>query len=189
MVVRIMNWRIGWRECLGLLVLAFAASWSIKSLAQESAGPSGLLEVLRIDGTTVQIAEAGVLPDGLRLPDGSQISWEEVNELKTSNRLLGDDPTATVVRLRGSGILQVRSLSAREGVVTMTTDLAEIKYPLLDIQSIRLAKTEGQTEWQSLVSERSTEEDRLLVSTSRGPRVVAGLLEYGFGSCTDCVRR
>ncbi len=177
MVVRMVIWRFGWRDCLGLLVLAFTIAWSIESLAQESVGPGGLLDVLRIDGTTVKVSEKDVLLDGLRLSDGSQISWEEVHELKTSNRVLGDDPTATVVRLRGNGVLQARSVLASGGVVTITTDLAEIQYPLLDIHSIRLAKAEGQAEWQALVNERSAEEDRLLVSTSRGPRVVAGLLE------------
>ena len=145
--------------------------------AQDERQTEPSLTVVRIDGTSVRLSPSDVQADALRLADGTPFSWDEVLEITTANRLLGDDPTATVVRLRGGGVLQARGLSASDGVVTLTTDLADIKYPLLDIQSIRFAKSEGQAEWETLLNERSLEEDRLLVSTSRGPRVVAGLLE------------
>lgn len=181
MFVRTVNWRslVSALPRIAVFPALFLAlmSGSLTCLAQETVSPEMTFEVSKIDGTAIRVPLNGVSIEGLRPDNGSVVAWDEVNELKTTNRLLGDDATATVVRLRGNGILQVRSLTATEGMVTMTTDLAEITYPLLEIQSIRFANRDGQAEWQSLLQERSTEEDRMLVTTSRGPRVIAGLLD------------
>ncbi|MDP1560415.1 MAG: NPCBM/NEW2 domain-containing protein [Pirellulaceae bacterium] len=177
MFVRMVNWRNLVSGLPRILLFLAVASASTRCLAQETVSPEIPLEASKIDGTAIRVPLNGVLAEGLRPDNSSVVSWDEINELKTANRLLGDDATATVVQLRGNGVLQVRSLTAAEGMVTMTTDLAEITYPLLEIQSIRFANRDGQAEWQALLQERSTEEDRILVTTSRGPRVIAGLLD------------
>jgi hypothetical protein len=179
---------LNWRNMVKAFTVFVLLIWfapSAVSGAQETSSPDGMLEVSRINGTKFRIPPTGVSAAGVQPTDGPEISWEEINELTTKNALLGDDPTATVVRLRGNGVLQVRSLTAADGLVSMSTDLAEIRYPLLDIHSIRFAKSEGEAEWQALLQESSTEADRILVTTSRGPRVIAGLLE---GMDADAVR-
>ncbi|MBL8855413.1 MAG: hypothetical protein JNK57_15710, partial [Planctomycetaceae bacterium] len=135
---------LNWRNMVKAFTVFVLLIWfapSAVSGAQETSSPDGMLEVSRINGTKFRIPPTGVSAAGVQPTDGPEISWEEINELTTKNALLGDDPTATVVRLRGNGVLQVRSLTAADGLVSMSTDLAEIRYPLLDIHSIRFAKS------------------------------------------------
>jgi len=133
--------------------------------------------VTKIDGAQVTIPADRLGADGLRLADGAVLSWDEVREIQTGNRLLGDDPDAITVRLRDQGVTYARQVTLSDGVVALATDLSDIRYPLGDVRSIRYPAPEGEAEWAALLREPSGEVDRLLVTTSRGPRVVAGLLE------------
>lgn len=164
-------WRLSW------VLIASVGFFSAELYAQEAESQEPVLNVSRLDGQTDKVPLSAFGDAGFKAGDGTIVSWDEIDELKTAQRLLGDDASAIVVQLRGGGNLQVRSLTASDGLVTMTTDLAELKYPLLDIRSVRFPKAEGETEWQALLAERSAEADRLLVTTSRGPRTVSGLLE------------
>lgn len=160
----------------GVSLLVVGLGWATLN-AQVDSTQEPVLSVARLDGQTTKVPLSAFVESGFQTADGTLVSWDEIDELKTDQRLLGDDPSTIVVHLRGGGTLQVRSLTAANGLVTLTTDLAELKYPLLDIKSVRFPKPEGETEWQALLAEQSAEADRLLVTTSRGPRTVSGLLE------------
>lgn len=133
--------------------------------------------ITKIDGLQVTVTANRLANNGVSLEDGETLGWDEVRELQTGNRLLGDDPDVITVRLREQGVLYARQVTLSDGVVALATDLTDIQYPLVDVRSIRFPATEGETEWATLLREPSGEVDRLLVTTSRGPRVVAGLLE------------
>jgi len=137
-----------------------------------------LVQVVAIDGTVHRLTLDSLdETDGLISSQGFTLPLDGIREIRTGHARLGDDPTTITVHLGGQGELHVRSLSLSDGQLRMATDLAEFQYPLVDVRGIRFPGVEGQAEWQSLIDEPSREADRLLVSTSRGPRVVAGLLE------------
>lgn len=164
-------WHLSW------IWIALVGFNSAKLQAQASDTQEPILNVARLDGQTDKVPLSAFRETGFHASDGTAVSWDEIDEVNTTQQLLGDDTSAIVVQLRGGGNLQARSLTASDGLVTMTTDLAELKYPLLDIKSVRFPKPEGNAEWLALLAERSTEADRLLVTTSRGLRTVSGLLE------------
>jgi hypothetical protein len=166
MVVGVMAWSLG---LTGPMV--GPGTWG-----QESSETR--VDVVMLDGS-VRVGQLQSITGaaGLDSVDGRVVPLDDIRELRTPQRLLGDDPTTITVMLRGQGVLHARSLSVKEGVATIETDLAQLTYALLDIRGIRLPNQEGEAEWQTMLAEPSQEEDRLLVTTSRGPRIVAGLIE------------
>lgn len=168
------------------LLIGVLAATNSRLLAQENASASApdrspqsetRVVVTNIDGSQITVPADKLAADGVELANGAVLSWDEVRELQTGNRLLGDDPGAITVRFRDQGVLYARQVTMSDGVVALATDLTDIQYPLVDVRSIRFPATDGETEWVTLLREPSGEVDRLLVTTSRGPRVVAGLLE------------
>jgi hypothetical protein len=164
------------KGCWAFAVYLASATLPLVAWAQEL--PDSSVEVVMIDGSVRRVQLRSIGPEfGLEAVDGQKIPVDDIRELRTNQPQLGDDPTTLTVLLRGDGVLYARSITSRDGLLTIATDLAELKYALLDIQGIRLPTNEGEAEWQAMLREPSKEEDRLLVSTSRGPRVVSGLIE------------
>lgn len=168
----------GWVMAISLMSLAATqAQEDIDSQPNRPESTDSRVVVVTIDGSRVTVPAERLSAEGVGLADGAVLSWDEVRELQTGNRLLGDDPDALTVRLRDQGVLYARQVSMTDGQLLVATDLTDIQYPLVDVRSIRFAAAEGEAEWAALLREPSGEIDRLLVTTSRGPRVVAGLLE------------
>ncbi len=148
------------------------------SYSQETDAAGLMVRVTGIDGTTQRQELESISSDAVvRFGDGQTIHLDQLRQLRSDVRLLGDDKTTTTVYLSGKGVLHARSVVVKDGVLSVETDLADLQYPLLAVRGIRPPTKQGETEWSALLREPSREEDRLLVTTSLGPRVVAGLLE------------
>lgn len=133
-------------------------------------------QLTRLDGSQIT-AQVTSISDG-------QIQWDEetsaldaFRSLKTPHSLLGSDPSTTRVDLRYGGVLFARDVQIREGQVIVETDVTELEYDLFDIRCIQIQKGQGASEREELLAEPSRETDRLLVTTSQGPRTISGLIE------------
>jgi len=164
-----------------LLTLVMVGSQSLGSFpgsAGRSLVWSQQVSAIQLDGTkeqfTIQsIAEKGAITKN----DNSTISLDEFRELRTQSSLLGDDPTTTIVNLRKGGVLNVREITMTDGRLRFATDLADILYPITDVASIIYQRVTAEAELKTMLEQPSSETDRLLVSTSKGPRTVSGLVE------------
>ena len=165
----------GWLARWGCVVVVWCGLglvWPLPLRAQLAA------EVTLLDGT-VRSGELTLVSEsqGIEWGDGQRTDLDAVREMRLKAALLGDDPSVVPIYLTGRGLLMAREIELADGQLRVNTDLGEVQMPLVDVRGIRLSRESGQAEWEQLLAEPSKEEDRLLVTTSRGPRVVSGLLE------------
>lgn len=131
-----------------------------------------------LDGSVQSLGLESIDAKGqLLATDGSRLPLDSLRQIRTSQSLLGDDPTTSLVTLRGGGEVNSREISLADGQLKLTTDLAELTYPMFDITSVTFIRNTHTDELQAIMATPSGESDRLLVSTSQGPRTVEGLVE------------
>lgn len=136
--------------------------WNFQSIY----GPVLEFQVAKIDNNQVYLAAPNKIHD-INL----------FSEILTKNKLLGADPSVKKVGLISGGNLQARSFELKESVLLVETDSGEIRVPLEDVQSVVLKAKQGAEEQTALEKEPPTENDVILVQTSKGVRSVAGLIE------------
>lgn len=151
-------------------LLALTVAIVPKALAQD-------WQLTRLDGTSV-VAQVQSIDQGtVVLSDGHSEPLDTFRILQTEHKLLGSDPTTTRIVLRDTGQVFAREISIDKAVLKMETDVAQLEYDLFDVQCIFFKERQAEKELADLLAEPSSESDRLLVTTSQGPRTVSGLIE------------
>lgn len=169
-----------------MLLLVFAASQNLINISgttglNTAGSPMALgqlVDAIRLDGTNQRFTIQSIDEQGqVTFDDGSKTPLDDFRELRTKSSLLGDDPTTTIVNLRSGGVLNAREITMDDGRLKFATDLADISYPITDVTAIIFQRGTAEPELQTMLDQPTGETDRLLVTTSKGPRTVAGLLE------------
>lgn len=134
-------------------------------------------QLTRLDGSSITAQVQSIDQGTVSLSSGSAEALDTFRILQTDHKLLGSDPTTTRITLRDAGQVFAREISIDKAVLKMETDVAQLEYDLFDVQCVYFKERQAEKELAELLAEPSTESDRLLVTTSQGPRTVSGLIE------------